>query len=60
MVRVKIEKLVMTPSVIPKDLDLPPVADEDKTIGRRGQMQGARIVTKPDKKEKMNNKIMED
>jgi len=48
ILNVKIEKLVTTPSVIPSGFLCPPVAAEDKTIGKIGQIQGAAIVTSPD------------
>ena len=52
MVRVRTAKLTATPTVIPNDLALPP-RDADKMIGRSGQIQGARMVTRPEMKAKM-------
>ena len=47
---VNIEKLIIMPSVTPSGRRLPPVAAEERTMGRIGQMQGAAMVTSPDKK----------
>ena len=52
------EKLVITPSVKPKGLRLPPVEETDRTRGKRGQMQGARMVAKPARKLKKSRKII--
>ncbi len=41
-------KLIKVPKVTPNGLLHPPVAVEDSTIGRSGQIQGAKIVTSPD------------
>ena len=53
-------KLKMTPIVIPNGLlwSFFPAIDEDSTIGSTGQMQGARIVTKPAKNENSSNNIL--
>ena len=48
MVRVKKAKLVTIPKVIPNGLDFPPAVVDERTIGKSGQMQGARIVTNPE------------
>ncbi len=48
MLRVKRPKESKIPKVIPSGFLCPPVVVDDKTRGRRGQMQGAKIVTKPD------------
>jgi len=47
-------KLSIMPSVIPSGRRCPPfpATDEDKTIGKSGQIHGARIVTRPDKNAK--------
>lgn len=59
MVRVKSANEIMIPSVMPKDFALlPPTADEDKTIGSSGQMQGAKIVTSPEMKAKRRRRII--
>jgi len=58
IVSVNIEKLVTTPIVIPSGLLCPPVAAEDKTIGRIGQIQGAAIVTSPERNAKSNSMII--
>ena len=42
----------MMPKVTPRGLAFPPVDDEDKTIGNNGQIQGAKIVIKPEIKAK--------
>jgi len=55
-VRVKKAKLEIIPIVIPKGFALPPTADEDNTMGKSGQIHGAAIVTKPDKKAKTNRR----
>ena len=47
---VSIEKLMMIPRVTPRGRLFPPVAADDKTMGKMGQIQGAAIVTSPDKK----------
>jgi len=47
---VKKLKLKIIPKVIPKGLAFDELADEDKTIGRIGQIHGARIVASPAKK----------
>ena len=53
--KVKKAKLNITPRVIPKGFFLPPVAVEDKTMGRIGQTQGAAIVINPEIKAKINS-----
>ena len=55
MVRVNRAKLIMIPSVIPNGFLLAVVTEDERTIGKSGQMQGARIVTNPDKKAKKSN-----
>ena len=57
MERVKTVKLVMTPKVMPKGLCLPLPEEAERTIGNNGQMQGARIVTKPARKENKSNRV---
>jgi hypothetical protein len=52
MVRVKKVKLSIIPNVIPSGFFFPPVADEERTIGKSGQIQGARIVMRPEMKAK--------
>lgn len=47
--------VVSIPSVIPKDLDFPPLSEVERTMGRRGQIQGASIVTNPDANAKNNS-----
>ena len=48
-------KLITIPRVIPKGrLWLWPAIEDDKTIGRTGQMQGAKIVTSPDRNANIN------
>jgi len=58
--RVKIVKLSMIPRVIPRGLLCPPLPATlvERTMGRRGQMQGARIVTRPDKNANVNKIII--
>ena len=48
IVSVKKAKLATIPSEIPNAFVLPPVEVVENIIGKRGQMQGARIVTKPE------------
>ncbi len=48
MLKINTEKLTIIPSVMPKDFAFPPFKEEERIIGRSGQMQGARIVTRPD------------
>lgn len=45
------------PSVIPKGLLCPPfpATDEERTIGNNGHIQGARMVTRPDRKAKIRS-----
>lgn len=45
---VNIVKLVTSPSTVPIPFDLLSEFDDDNTIGKRGQMQGARIAKIPD------------
>jgi hypothetical protein len=47
-VRVKAVKLARIPNVIPNGFSLPPVDVADRTIGRSGQMHGAKIVNSPE------------
>jgi len=58
MERVRIEKLMTTPKVTPSGRRCPPVADEDRTIGRMGHIQGAAIVTRPDKNANNNSVVI--
>ena len=44
------------PSVSPSGLRRPPNDDDDRTIGSRGQIQGAAIVTNPERNAK-NSRI---
>ena len=55
---VKIVKLVISPKVMPSDFLFPPPEDAENTIGKRGHMQGAKIVIKPAKKEKTRSVII--
>jgi len=48
----------MMPSEIPKGFPFPPVADADNTIGRSGQIQGAAIVTSPERNAKRRRIII--
>ena len=48
-------KLVITPRVMPKDFLFPPLDDAEKTIGKRGHMQGAKMVINPAKNEKIRS-----
>jgi hypothetical protein len=50
------EKLVITPRVKPKGFFFPPVEETESTRGKRGQIQGARIVAKPARKLKNSRK----
>lgn len=52
MVRVKNAKLNIIPRVIPSGFFLPVLVEDARTIGKRGHIQGARIVTRPETKEK--------
>ena len=54
MLSVRIAKLLIIPRVIPNAFCFPPVADDESITGSSGQMQGAKIVIKPEIKE--NNK----
>jgi hypothetical protein len=51
-------KLAMTPKVIPRDFFFPPADDAEKTIGKSGQMHGAKIVMNPAKNEKSSSVAM--
>jgi hypothetical protein len=55
---VKNEKLVIMPNVIPKGFLFPPVDDEESTIGRSGQIQGASMVMNPETKANKSNIIV--
>ena len=55
MKRVNIVKLVMTPKVSPRDFLFPPPEDAENTIGKSGQMQGAKIVINPARNEKIRS-----
>ena len=44
---VKKVKLAINPTTTPHGRFLPPVIDEDSTMGRIGKMQGERMVTMP-------------
>ena len=62
MLSVKIEKLNIMPSVIPKGFLCPPVVEDDKIIGKSGQIHGARMVTRPEikaKRRRINMIILE-
>lgn len=48
MAIVRIVKLMTIPSTVPKPLDLSREFDEERTIGRSGQMQGARMAAIPE------------
>ena len=48
-------KLDIMPSVIPSGLRLPACEETERIIGNKGQMHGARIVTKPARKVKRSN-----
>ena len=52
MVRVKKAKLNMIPRVIPNGFLLPVLVEDARTMGKRGQMQGAKIVKNPERKAK--------
>lgn len=52
MVRVNIAKLNIIPRVMPRGFFFSPVVEDDRTIGKRGQMHGARMVINPETKEK--------
>ncbi len=58
MERVKIVKLVITPSVIPRGFRFPPEDEAESTIGNSGQMHGAKMVTMPARKENKSNMVM--
>ena len=55
----KIVKLVITPKVMPSDFLFPPPEDAENTIGKRGHMQGAKIVINPAKNEKIRRVIID-
>ena len=52
MVSVKSAKLIIIPKVIPRGFLFSPVTVDERMIGKSGQMQGARIVTRPEMKAK--------
>ena len=52
MVSVKRAKLIIIPKVIPNGFLFSLVTVDERMIGKRGQMQGASIVTKPEMKAK--------
>ncbi len=54
----KSAKLIIIPKVIPKGFRFSPVEEDERMIGRRGQMQGAKIVTNPDKNAKVKRIII--
>lgn len=58
MASVKNPKLNIMPTTIPSGFCLPPVADDDKIIGKSGQIHGAKIVIRPETKENPNNIII--
>ena len=49
MERVKNEKLIIKPEITPNGRTLPPVTEEDSTMGKTGKMHGERTVTNLDK-----------
>ena len=57
-VSVKKAKLEIIPKVIPNGFLCPPCVLDDRIIGSKGQIQGAAIVTNPDKKAKTNSTII--
>ncbi len=55
MASVKIPNESIMPRTIPNGRRCEdPAIDEDRTIGKRGQIHGARMVTKPERKAKNN------
>jgi hypothetical protein len=52
---VNIVKLVITPRVMPSDFLFPPPDEAENTIGKRGHMQGAKIVMNPARNEKIRS-----
>lgn len=56
--RVKKAKLTMTPIVMPNAFFFPPVVEDDKTIGSIGQIHGAKMVTRPERKAKSSKTVM--
>jgi hypothetical protein len=48
-------KLVQIPTAIPNDFALLPFEEAAKITGRRGHIQGARMVTSPDIKAKIRS-----
>ena|SRR3989344_1147013 len=58
ILKINTEKLAIIPSVMPRDFDFPPLRDEERTIGRIGQIHGARIVTKPEMNAKRRRTII--
>jgi len=59
IVKVKRAKLIIIPKVMPNGFLFSPVTDDEKIIGKRGQIHGARIVIKPDKKAKNKRIVMQ-
>ncbi len=57
--KVKKPKLNISPSVMPSGRLWPlPATDDERTMGNSGQIQGASIVTRPDKNAKPSRKII--
>ena len=56
--KVRIVKLEMIPSESPRGRCLPLPLEAEKTMGRSGQMHGARIVMSPERKAKNNSVVM--
>ena len=56
--RVNSAKLNIIPSVIPSGFLCPPVALADKTMGKSGQIHGAKIVTSPERKAKNKRAVI--
>lgn len=54
-VSVKKTKLTAKPVTKPRGFFLPPATPEESTIGKIGQIQGAKIVTIPDKNVKKSS-----
>src|SRR3989344_6952373 len=59
ILKVKNAKLTIIPRVIPIGFRCPPLVDEERMIGRSGQMQGAKIVVRPATKEKIRRTTMQ-
>lgn len=53
------EKLVIIPKVIPSGFLCPPVVEEERIIGKSGQIQGAKIVVNPARKAKSKRMTMQ-